>query len=128
MRRKTTPNKTVSLHLRKATAPDKQQHLPEIRDAADGVCDVGCARQQSQASRSDSRVFFVSSKLRASRRKNSKSRKDIPIHTREPNNRGTSSMKNTLYHEFAVHQADDATLLATYPKIPQAKTFPAREG
>ena len=32
--------------------------------------------------------------------------------------------KHGLYHEFAVHQADDVTLLGTYPKSLRVKVFP----
>ena len=47
-RQKTTPNRTYALHLRAATAPDKQPRTVKSRDAPGGVYDdVGCASQQS---------------------------------------------------------------------------------
>ena len=60
--------------MRTATAPHKQLLQPvKLRDAPDGVYEgVGCARQQSEAARNDSRGVFMNSKLRPSSTKTPK--------------------------------------------------------
>ena len=94
---KTTPNCTFALHLLTATAPHKQLQPANLRDAPDGVYEgVGCARQQSEAARNDSRGVFANSKLRPSSTQNSQNRKTIPFHAREPSAMATSPMKKRL--------------------------------
>ena len=93
---------------------------------------VGCARQQSEAARNDSRGVFVMSKLRASSTKNSQNRTKIGqlfhftrgslvrwqrLHLR----------KSGFHQAFAVLQADVLSLLGTWPKHLRKRTFRSRE-
>ena len=97
---KTTPNCTFALHLLTATAPHKQLQPANLRDAPDGVYEgVGCARQQSEAARNDSRGVFANSKLRPSSTQNSQNRKTIPFHAREPSAMATSPIKKRFSQE-----------------------------
>lgn len=60
-----SPDWAFALHAQIATAPRKQPQPAKSRQAPDGVYgSAGCARQQSQAARNDSRDIFVKSKLR----------------------------------------------------------------
>ena len=49
LRRKATPNRTLAIYLRTATAPHRQEASPaKMTNAHVGVCDVvGCAKRQS---------------------------------------------------------------------------------
>ena len=83
--------------MRTATAPHKQLQPAKLRDAPDGVYEgVGCARQQSEAARNDSRGVIVNSKLRPSSTKNSQNGKSISFHAREPSAMDTSPTKKRL--------------------------------
>lgn len=69
--KKTTPNLSCALYLRAATAPYRKMKSALLRDALGGVWGgVECARA-AVVGRNDPRGVFVTSKLRASSKKNS---------------------------------------------------------
>ena len=114
-----------ALHLWTTTAPHKQLQPAKLRDAPDGVCEgVGCARQQSEAARNDSRGVFVNSNLRPSSTKNSQDRKTTSSHAREPSAMATSPTKKRFSPRKKLSSRRVFLLiLGAYPKRTRKRTL-----
>ena len=98
------------------TASHKQLQPAKLREAPDGVYEgVGCARQQSEVARNDSRGVFVYSKFRPRSTKSSQNRRTISFHAREPSALATSPMKKRLSPKVCCAPGDILSIHGTYP-------------